>query len=527
MLFNSLPFIFLFLPISFFVYTFLNQYQLSRFSVLWLMFCSLFFYAWWNINYLPLLLASILINFMMGRLIFNAPNAVRRKGMLMIGVIFNIVLLAYFKYLGFFLANVNMLLVNNLKAFQSLIPMGSSLLILGPIIYKLGIKGRYRLLTFSLGLLMATVLFVCYSRAEWFLGDAQWLLDKKLDASHIILPIGISFFTFTQIAFLVDVYQRKASEYRLLHYTLFVSYFPHLLAGPIIHHAEIMPQFASIKEKRLDYKNIFQGLILFTLGLFKKVVLADTFAVWANSGYSSVDQLGFLQAWSTMLAYTFQLYFDFSGYTDMAIGMSWLFNIQLPVNFNSPYKAINIQEFWRRWHITLSRFLRNYLYIFLGGNRVSESKMLRNFLIVFLVGGIWHGAGWTFIIWGFLHGLAMSICKLWQKTTIVLPKLIAWLITFAFVNVAWVFFRANHLHDALTLLKKCVNFSTVSMINPLIMLALMAGFFICLFTKNTNEIVDSKIMEWKMTPVLAGGLFLLSVYVLIVRNSSAFLYFQF
>ncbi|WP_423062263.1 MBOAT family O-acyltransferase [Candidiatus Paracoxiella cheracis] len=314
--------------------------------------------------------------------------------------------------------------------------------------YKLGVQEKRRLLALGIGCLVAAGVIVYYNHADTLLTHTQWFMENKLHASKIILPIGISFFTFTQIAFLVDVYQRKVSEYRLLNYTLFVSYFPHFLAGPIIHHAEMMPQFTSLRKKLVNYKNIYTGLFLFSIGLFKKVVLADTFGIWANSGYASVHHLGILQAWATVLSYTFQLYFDFSGYTDMAIGISWMFNIQLPINFNSPYKSLSIREFWQRWHITLSRFLKSYLYIFIGGNRVSESKVLRNFLIVFLIGGIWHGAGWTFVMWGFMHGIAMSIRKLWQKTNIVLPTVIAWFITFNFVNFAWIYFRSKTLHQA-------------------------------------------------------------------------------
>jgi len=466
MFFNSLSFIFLFLPISFFIYVFLNKQHLTIAALVVLMLGSLFFYAWWDAFYLPLLLVSIGVNFLFGRFIFQLTEQKKRKLFLIAGVVFNIALLAYFKYTGFILSNINEL--------------------------------------------------------------TTWLFKDSITVPTIILPIGISFFTFTQIAFLVDVYQRKASEYRLLHYTLFVSYFPHLLAGPIIHHAEMMPQFTGLKQKVLNYKNIYQGLVLFSMGLFKKVVLADTLAVWANSGYADSAHLGLLQAWSTVLSYTFQLYFDFSGYTDMAIGMSLLFNIRLPINFNSPYKSLSIRDFWQRWHITLSRFLRNYLYIFMGGNRAGQSKMLRNLLIIFLVGGIWHGAGWTFIVWGILHGLAMSIRSLWQKAPIVLPKMLAWFITFAFINVTWVFFRADSLKSAVSLLVNCFdNHHPVTLINPIIMLALAASFFVCVFAKNTQEIVASKVMNWKITPIFMGGLFLLSVYVLIIRNSSAFLYFQF
>ncbi|MFW2526219.1 MBOAT family O-acyltransferase, partial [Aliarcobacter butzleri] len=195
------------------------------------------------------------------------------------------------------------------------------------------------------------------------------IFGTNIPLPHIILPLGISFFTFTQIAFLVDAYKQEAKEYSLINYMLFVTYFPHLLAGPILHHKEMMPQFASKYNWVKNYRNIALGLFIFSIGLFKKVVIADTFAVWANAGFDTATTLNLIEAWATSLSYTFQLYFDFSGYTDMAIGISLMFNIKLPINFNSPYKALSIQDFWRRWHMTLSRFLRDYLYIPLGGNR--------------------------------------------------------------------------------------------------------------------------------------------------------------
>ncbi|WP_281271193.1 MBOAT family O-acyltransferase, partial [Helicobacter didelphidarum] len=255
-------------------------------------------------------------------------------------------------------------------------------------------------------------------------------IESHLALLHIALPLGISFFTITQIAYLVDCYEGKAVERNLINYALFVTFFPHLIAGPILHHKDMMPQFAKLKNKILRYDNVARGLFIFSLGLFKKVFIADTFAKWANAGYSAIDSgitLNIFEAWATSLSYTFQLYFDFSGYCDMAIGLGLLFNIALPVNFASPYKSLNISEFWRRWHITLGRFLKDYLYIPLGGSRntnniESKNKLfnlnriltLRNLFIVVFISGVWHGAGIGFIIWGILHGLAMCVHRMYR-----------------------------------------------------------------------------------------------------------------
>ena len=233
-------------------------------------------------------------------------------------------------------------------------------------------------------------------------------------ALDIVLPLGISFFTFTQIAYLADVFQDKAREARLVHYALFVSYFPHLIAGPILHHKEMMPQFAERRTYRLQRNSVLLGAVIFTLGLAKKVLIADNLAPFANAAFGSPDHPSLLLAWGGVLAYSFQIYFDFSGYSDMAIGLSRLFGIRLPLNFNSPYKSRNIIEFWRRWHMTLSRFLRDYLYFPLGGNRHGPARRYANLMITMLLGGLWHGAGWNFAIWGALHGLFLSVNHLWN-----------------------------------------------------------------------------------------------------------------
>ena len=397
MLFNSYEFIFIFLPITFFVYFYLNNKRLTTVAKGFLVFASLFFYSWWNIIYLPLILSSIFFNYLVGITLSNKTNkkGFTKKSILIFAITSNLSLLGYFKYTNFFLENFN------------------------------GIFG------------------------------------SNVPLQHIILPLGISFFTFTQIAFLVDTYKNQVKEFDLVRYMLFVTYFPHLLAGPILHHKEMMPQFSNLRNSVINYRNIAVGLFIFSIGLFKKVVLADTFAIWANTGFDTAITLNFLEAWATSLSYTFQLYFDFSGYTDMAIGVSLMFNIKLPINFNSPYKALNIQDFWRRWHITLSRFLRDYIYIPLGGNKISSFRTYINLMATFVIGGLWHGAGWTFIFWGFLHGIALIIHRIWTNLRFKLYTWLAWFITFNFVNIAWIFFRAKEWDDAIKVLKGMAGLSEV------------------------------------------------------------------
>lgn len=382
MIFNSNEFLFFFLPVTLTVYFLLNRYRLTLASKSWLVAASLFFYSWWDVRYLPLILASIAFNYALGTVLGKHPDGRRKGAILLFGAAANLALLGYYKYFNFFISNVN------------------------------------------------------------------GLLDSGIPVQRIILPLGISFFTFTQIAYLVDSYKGTAREYDLLNYGLFVTFFPHLLAGPIIHHKDMMPQFASSRKKVLNYKNMATGLLLLSIGLFKKVVIADRLSMWANTGFGGDAPLNMLSAWYTSLSYTFQIYFDFSGYTDMALGASLMFNIKLPINFNSPYKALNIQDFWRRWHITLSRFLRDYIYIPLGGNKSGPNVTYVNLMVTFLLGGLWHGAGWTFILWGGLHGTAIVVHRIWHGHNIRMPKPLAWLLTFNFVNIAWVFFRAKTMQDA-------------------------------------------------------------------------------
>lgn len=232
----------------------------------------------------------------------------------------------------------------------------------------------------SIGIISNLALLGYFKYADFFIDNVNFIFSANLPSLNIILPLAISFFTFQQIAYLVDSYRQQTKEYDFLNYALFVTFFPQLIAGPIVHHKEMMPQFANLKNKLINYKNIALGLFIFSFGLFKKVIIADTFAIWATNGFDNATTLSFIEAWATSLSYTFQLYFDFSGYTDMAIGLALLFNIKLPINFNSPYKSLNIQEFWRRWHITLSRFLKDYIYIPLGGNRRGGGQTICKFI---------------------------------------------------------------------------------------------------------------------------------------------------
>jgi alginate O-acetyltransferase complex protein AlgI len=390
MLFNSYAYIFLFLPVTLIVYFLLNKLRLTMGSKIWLVLASLVFYGWWNPIYIPLIVGSIIFNYSIGFLMTRE----RGKGRL---------------------------------------PVARRLLISG-------VLGNLALLGY-------------FKYTDFFISNINSVGHYGVPLMHITLPLGISFFTFTQIAYLVDTEKGKAREASAINYGLFVTFFPHLLAGPIIHNSEMMPQFERQRGKVADYRNLAGGVLLFFIGLFKKTVIADTFAVFANNGFADVGSLTVFEAWAATLAYSLQLYYDFSGYTDMALGASQMFNIRLPINFDRPYRSLNVQEFWRRWHMTLGRFMRDYVYIPLGGSRVVEARILINMMITFFIVGLWHGAGWTFIIWGLIHGAALVIHHVWSKLNIDMPKWLAWLITFNFVNAAFVFFRAASIPDALRMLK--------------------------------------------------------------------------
>ncbi|WP_438462097.1 MBOAT family O-acyltransferase [Marinomonas sp. PE14-40] len=473
MLFNSYEFILFFLPSTFLIYFYFNKKGFHFCSKIFLIFASLFFYSWWNVLYLPIIIASIVINFFTGRLLCKKKySRVNKKRVLILGVSFNILLLSYFKYMDFFIYNINV------------------------------------------------------------------LAEADIEVLNIVLPLAISFFTFQQIAYLVDSYRNKVKNHKFYEYFLFVVFFPQLIAGPIVHHSEMLEQFGNVKNRIINYRNVFLGLIVFSVGLFKKVVVADSFSVWANLGFDSNEPLSLIEAWSTSLSYTFQLYFDFSGYCDMAIGCALLFNIKLPINFNSPYKAISIQEFWRRWHITLSSFLREYVYIPLGGNRGSRNRTYINLIITFLIGGLWHGAGWNFIVWGGLHGIALSINKMWSYSGVKIWKWLSWIITFNFVNAAWVFFRADSIDDALKILSAMIGLTSIVNessgsyeLNFEVLLSIVFSFSFVLLFSNINRkayvLKDNKIPIPFFNSFLYGVLFFYSFLMLLLTDYTEFIYFNF
>ncbi|WP_317205831.1 MBOAT family O-acyltransferase [Janthinobacterium sp.] len=363
------------------------------------------------------------------------------------------------------------------------------------------IKRRWLVLAVAANLL----LLAYFKYADFLIAGVNALASARWPALHVILPIGISFFTFTQIAFLVDTYQGKVKECRFLHYLLFVTYFPHLIAGPVLHHKEMMPQFARAASYRPSARNLAVGLTIFAIGLAKKVLIADNLAGHANFLFDKGATPELLLAWGGVLAYAFQLYFDFSAYSDMAIGVSRLFGIRLPLNFNSPYKATNMIEFWRRWHMSLSRFLRDYLYVPLGGSRKGTPRRYLNLMLTMLLGGLWHGAGWNFVVWGALHGAYLSLNHAWigLAQRIGFPRQArAWAcvsgpLTFAAVCYAWVFFRAP-------------DFARASQI----VLGMSGGFGVALPKSLAQQLgaLAPLLEQWGVSFYLGGGTRFLQTY---------------
>jgi alginate O-acetyltransferase complex protein AlgI len=362
---------------------------------------------------------------------------------------------------------------------------------------------------------------------------------------NILLPVGISFYTFTQIAFLVDAYRGQVAHYALPHYALFVSYFPHLIAGPILHHKDMIPQFERAESKRPDPHLILCGLIIFAIGLFKKTCLADGIQPLVTLAFGPAPP-SFDQAWIGALAYTFQLYFDFSGYSDMAIGISLMFGIFLPLNFNSPYKAQNIIDFWRRWHMTLSQFLRDYLYIPLGGNRRGRVLRYVNLMVTMALGGLWHGAAWTFVAWGVLHGVYLCINHAWNNYgPAVAPRftrlanLAAFALTFLAVVVAWVLFRADSMASAISILTKMASpsqivFGRVEMAYSVFIVAYAALAWLAPNTQtimgydHTNRTVGEALGRWQKRPAfLYASAAVLAFGILGIQQHSEFIYFRF
>ena len=512
MLFNSSIFILAFLPAALVVFFAVGRFNPNAAAAL-LGVASLVFYGAWNAQYVPLLLSSIGVNFALSQILGDGRHRPGTRRAVFTGAIAaNLALLGYFKYANFFLSSVSHV-------------TGTSL--------------------------------------------ALW---------SIVLPLGISFYTFTQIAFLADTYKNQVREKNFAHYLLFVTYFPHLIAGPILHHAEMMPQFRKPAIYRPDWEKLAVGISVFIFGLAKKTLVADAIAPVARAVFTAADygeRIEFLRAWGGALAYAMQIYFDFSGYCDMAIGISILFGVRLPLNFNSPYKATSIVDFWRRWHMTLSRFLRDYLYIPLGGSRRSRPRRYLNLMITMLLGGLWHGAAWTYVAWGGLHGFYLVVNHAWnfilkragQKEAPAGPLLraVSVAITFAAVTAAWVLFRASSFASAMRILSGMAGLHGIDLpakagplkalatrlgmapvsqtpyISNTAILGLLLLLAICWFTPNVYQLMGRKnpalnpvepAGTWTWRPSLGwaialGSLGAVAFTGILSGPPSEFLYFQF
>ncbi|NWG92767.1 MAG: MBOAT family protein [Parvularculaceae bacterium] len=432
MVFSAYPFLLVFLPLTLVGFYALRAAGRRRMSVNFLLAASFVFYGAWSLPHLALLIASILANYCCGRYAASSAPKERRRLAMLAGVVGNLGLVFWFKYLDF---------------------AGSNLAALA---------------------------------------GADWTFR------NIVLPLGISFFTFQQIAYLVDCYRTRDGERRFRDYALFVTFFPQLIAGPIVHHRYARPQFAALASERLNADWIPYGLMIFAMGLAKKTLIADPIAraidpLWAAA--ATGDPLGAAAAWTAMVGYTLQIYFDFSGYCDMAIGLGLMVGVRLPVNFNSPYRAKSIIDFWRRWHMTLSAFLRDYVYIPLGGNKGGAFFRLRNIFLTMLIGGVWHGAAWTFVIWGAIHASLITLnhaARLW------LPELDRWrgpaadavkrAALLGAVMIAWVYFRADGVSAAHAVLRGLIAPAAGYAPDPYVLALMAFGAALALFAPNSLEV---------------------------------------
>lgn len=461
MLFNSPEFLFIFLPLVLLLWWSLRG---SAIRVYFLVLASLFFYGWWNWRFVPLMLATASVDYFAAKRICAATTPQQKKFWLLVSVVSNLAALGFFKYYGLFGRTLN-----------------SAILALGG-------------------------------------GRVLPLID-------IVLPIGISFYTFNSLSYTIDVYRNVIEPApSLVEFVAFVSMFPHLIAGPIVRYADIGPQLRRLKSS-LPAQQAATGAFYFSVGLAKKLLIADQLASAANAYFASDFSGGFVSAWLGVFAYSFELYFDFSGYSDMAIGLAHFLGFQFPQNFNSPYKAENISDFWRRWHITLSSWLQDYLFIPLGGSRDGYLNTGRNIVLTMLLGGLWHGANWTFALWGLYHGFLLSAHNLWRKWfNVRVPTLVGRATTLIFVVVGWVLFRSNDLSTAKQVLRSMsgargLGHFSLSVLETVV-LALAA--VIALGLPNTTEI------QLTPRPAYAVGLaLLLAASILFLAKGSPFLYFQF
>lgn len=487
MLFNSYIFILLFFPLCIFGYFGLNRLGKKKAAMVFLFGMSLWFYGYNSVNYLAVIIFSILLNYVIYRIItkkFSDNKDRAAKAAMIAGVVINLGILAFYKYMDFFIENINAVFKTNIGFLR------------------------------------------------------------------IALPLGISFFTFQQISFIVDTYRKEVTDVKFVNYACFVAFFPQLIAGPIVSHDEILPQFEDDSKKQFNIENFTRGLYLFTLGLAKKVLIADKFSDCVSYCYATLSKMNSGSAAICIVSFAIQLYFDFSGYCDMAVGIGKMLNIDIPINFNSPYKARTIIEFWERWHMTLTRFFRKYIYFPLGGSRKGSLRTYFNIMVVFVVSGFWHGAAWTYVVWGAMHGVFMVITRRFKKVFDKIPFVINWFITFLFVAIALSVFRAPSLGDAATVIKALFSFD-FSTLDPIVaqafrhkeiafllravpiekiipyfsLLVYMAvAFYFMVFSKNAVEL-SKKFKPTFFTALVTVFLFAWSLCS--VCNVQEFLYFNF
>tara|TARA_Y100000768_G_C23982583_1_gene686732 strand:- start:111 stop:1421 length:1311 start_codon:yes stop_codon:yes gene_type:complete len=432
MLFHSSIYLLFFLPTVFVLYFILRKLTNNDGKVL-LIISGIFFYGWWNINFTPLIICSVLFNYYVSKVIINIDNKKKKQLILFFGIFCNIIYLGIFKYTDFIIININIFFQSNLQTFD------------------------------------------------------------------LPFPLAMSFFTFQTIAYLVDCYDGEVKVKSLKEFALFIIFFPQLIAGPIVKYNYMMPQFSSSEKKFINPKNILLGLTIILIGIFKKIVLADNLSINVDYGFNNFDTINFLESWITSISFTLQIYFDFSGYIDMATGSALLFNILLPKNFDSPLKSTSLINFWKSWHITLFKFLMNYLYfpILRSLQKINFLNAMIVTLIVFFVSGIWHGPTYGYIIFGTLHGIGIIINHIFNKiTTVKLSNFFGWLLTLLYVNFTFIFFRCENLESAIVIIKNMVGFNgfeinTNYFESYLLIIVYIISISISMFFKNVNYLIEN------------------------------------
>jgi alginate O-acetyltransferase complex protein AlgI len=472
-LFNSYQFVFVFLPLVLIGFAILTSLGPRRAVGPFLIVASLFFYGWWNWWYLFLFGFSIVFNYRWSLLLLRSGRP---------------------------------------AGAPDTPPRPSRLLLATGIAVNLALLGFFKYRNFLVASVAGAI-------------GTPWNLPP------LVLPLAVSFFTFEQITYLVSAYRGEPGTGDFISYCMFITFFPHLIAGPIVRYSEIYPQFNRESSLRLDSAALADGLMIFSIGLFKKVILADTLREIVNPLFGPHLAMSFPDAWGAALSFALQIYFDFSGYSDMAIGLARMFGVRFPENFDSPYQAQDIIQFWRRWHMTLSFFLRDYLYIPLGGNRRGEPRRYLNLFLTMLLGGLWHGANWTFVVWGGLHGFFLAINHLWIRSGRRLPTALAWILTFLLVTVAWVFFRATSFGQAALILKGMAGLSGFAWdpswysVGWHELRQIAIGLVLVLFCPNRQTLLSR---AWKSDYVYAGAFALLAgLSIMSMANPPPFIYFQF